>query len=132
MIATFVTVISFHEGVSFLEKSSSFMRRLAAAVLAASLALGATLVAAGPASAAGSKTGFRECNSGMRISTSSSTSTAGKPGNVPFTVGHMVLGGDQVSWTTAGYHSFKHNRPGGTWAASTNGTLHAAAAGCTK
>lgn len=108
------------------------MRRLAAALTAAALALGVALMAAGPAAAAGSKTGFRECNPGMLISTSSNTTQVGKPAGVVFAVGHQVLGGNQWSWSTAGYRSFKHNVPGGTWAVSTNGTLVSAAAGCTK
>lgn len=101
-------------------------KRISPITASACAALVAGMVVVSPANAVGSESGYIECNPNRVTAVTSYTTK-----NVSnFTVGHIVSGTRNQSWTTGGYHTSRHDTPGGTWAASTNGSMRSAGASC--
>ena len=95
-------------------------------IAAACAAFMAGTVVVSPANAAGSRSGYIECNPNRQVAVNSYTTK-----NVnDFVVGHIMPGTRNVNWDTGGYHTSRHDTSGGQWGASTNGTMRSAGACC--
>lgn len=93
---------------------------------AAALALLGVLATAPPASATDERHGYIECNPGRVVRISSTTVSTGSP----FAVGHGIVPGGSVGWSTPGSHVWTSSSPGGNWSISTTGTITYGGASC--
>ena len=101
-------------------------KRSSPVIAAACAAFMAGTVVVSPANAAGSRSGYIECNPNRQVSV-----TSYSVNNVSgFYVGHGMAFAGSKKWYTGGYHTSRHDTPGGRWEAWTNGDLRSAGAGC--